>query len=135
MPKHKRRPLTPEELELDAYFAHMKLTFPGVLAYHVPNEGKRARHVAKRIGIVSGIYDIYVDEPRGGFFGLRIEMKRGDRKSKVQDSQKSMGALYLARGYMPFIAWGWESAIEITKQYLNNPITEHKQLTDTFVFA
>jgi hypothetical protein len=120
---HKKRPLTPEELELDAYFEAFHLSFPNALAYHVPNEGKRARHIAKRIGILSGVPDIFVDEARGGFFGLRIEMKRTDKKSRIQDSQKHILCLMQNRGYCAVFAWGWEQAMQFTKNYMANAPT------------
>jgi len=116
--RYKRRAMKPEELELAAYFEWIRMYYHSALAYHVPNEGRRAKHIAKRIGILAGLPDIYVDEARGGYLGLRIEMKRTDKKSRVQPTQTAMISAMVERGYACYIAWGWEEAMLQTIAYM-----------------
>jgi hypothetical protein len=66
----------------------MKYAHPDVLAFHVPNGGKRnAREGAKfkRMGVLAGVPDVLILEPKQGFNGFAVELKvKGGKLSKNQ---------------------------------------------------
>lgn len=92
------------------------------LLHHVPNGG--SRHVAeaarlKAAGVKAGCPDLYLDVARGGYHGLRIELKaQGGRISPLQD-------WWIERlreeGYMAMVCWGADEAIATIESYLRLP--------------
>lgn len=88
--------------------------------YHVGNGGSRHHLEAinlKRQGVKSGVPDICLPFPHGGFHGLYIEMKRldGGRKTKEQKDYIQ----YLSDiGYKAVFCNGFEEAINEIKEYL-----------------
>lgn len=98
--------------------------------YHVPNGGARnglegAR--LKRMGVRAGQLDLNLDVARGGFFGLRIELKatRAElgRAPQVSPQQRRIIEELREDGYYADVAEGWEAAREITLEYLARPRT------------
>jgi len=88
---------------------------------HIPNERKcsvAAGAKFKRLGVRSGIPDIYLPIPKKSYHGLWIELKRVSG-SKVQDSQKDWIAKLKAQGYAVYVAYGWMEAKAILEDYLN----------------
>lgn len=89
------------------------------LAYHSPNGGKRnGREAAKfkRMGVVPGVCDLLIDEPRNDYHGLRIELKvKGGR---LTDYQRKFLTDSQARGYYVAVCWSLDGFIECVNQYL-----------------
>lgn len=88
--------------------------------YHVPNGGKRdkATEVAlKRQGVKSGVPDIVLPVPRGGFHGLYIELKVG--KNKATKNQERWLEFLNSQGYYAIVCYGWQQAAQEIIKYLN----------------
>jgi hypothetical protein len=110
-----------EDAEQIAFFDWVRLAYPKLIAYHVPNGfgrlGRIGRLKSRRKGVTSGIPDISIDKPRGIYHGMRIEMKRL-KGGKLSDEQKEMIASLRAEGYFVAVCKGFESAREALIEYL-----------------
>ena len=77
-----------EEGLQETCMAYTRYQYPKSLSVHIPNESKskpQYRAKMKRMGLVSGMPDIMIFEPSGGYFGLAVELKR--RYGKPTDNQ------------------------------------------------
>lgn len=82
-----------------ASMRYIRLQYPDAISFHVSNEGisgSRAKQGAygtkqKRMGVLSGVSDVIILEPKGIYHGLMIELK--SKKGRISDSQK----LFLSR--------------------------------------
>lgn len=72
--------------------------------------------IMKAMGYTPGTLDIFIPEPRGGYYGLFIEMK--DFKGKKSPKQNEMIDYLTGNGYMTATCRGCFEAIDITKKYL-----------------
>lgn len=106
------------------------MAFPGVLVFAVPNAAKRSQWEASRLkaeGLRPGIPDLYVDEARGGWFGLRIEMKRASERRAINgglsDDQLKVREILLKKGYRCVTCYDSAEAIEAISWYLSLPPT------------
>ena len=80
---------TTEQIELFQWAERVKDIVPALaLMYHVPNEGKRTNgEILKAAGLKSGVPDVCLPVPSGGFHALYIELKYGRNKTtKEQDA-------------------------------------------------
>ena len=116
-----------EHTEQAKLVARVRLYYPDALLAAVPNGarlsgGARAGAQLKDEGMLPGYPDLLVDEARGGYFGLRIEMKRqkGGRLSKAQ--RETLDAL-LERGYLALCCAGVEEAWRAFEDYIHMPPT------------
>ncbi len=103
--------------------AHLRAFHPDVLVASVPNGGKRGKREAARLkaeGVLPGYPDLLIDEPRGGFHGLRVEMKR-TKGGRLSADQRRVIALLRARGYAVATCHGAADAIETIECYLATP--------------
>lgn len=87
---------------------------------HIPNEGKRgpkAARDAKRLGVRTGVPDLFLALPRGGYAGLWIEMKaKGGKLSILQEVWlKKMSSV----GYKAEVCFGYDHAVHGIVSYLN----------------
>lgn len=58
--------------------SYMDAKFPNVIYFHVANERKTSKARGgklKRMGVLAGVVDCFIDQPAHGFHGLRIELK------------------------------------------------------------
>lgn len=88
--------------------------------FHVPNGGSRGPAEAgrfKAMGVKPGVPDVFLDVPRGGFHGLRIEMKRR-HGGKVSEDQTDWIDWYNANGYRAVVCYGWDEARMEFEDYL-----------------
>lgn len=88
--------------------------------FHVPNGGSRGPAEAgrfKAMGVKPGVPDVFLDVPRGGFHGLRIEMKRR-HGGKVSEDQTDWIDWYNANGYRAVVCYGWDEARMEIEDYL-----------------
>lgn len=85
------------------------------------NNGLRLRPVqairAKRMGTRSGVSDVLLPAPRGGYHGLFIEMKR-TVGSTIQPNQRLFANAMSEQGYLVKFCRGWEQAKEEIQAYL-----------------
>lgn len=75
--------------------------YPKSLIYAVPNGGQRNAVVAAKLkaeGVLSGVPDLFVAEPKGNYHGLYVEMKNGTA-GKVSESQKEVMYKLTEKGY------------------------------------
>lgn len=95
--------------------------------WHVPNGGHRHKATAAKLkaeGVKAGIPDLVLDQARGGWHGLRIEMKaKPPHNAAVSPSQKDQLSRSEARGYCCRVALGWEQARDVLLEYLSWPVT------------
>lgn len=88
--------------------------------HSVPNGGARSARTAGRLkaeGVRRGVPDVLLDVPRGGFHGLRIELKKPGRYS-VTPEQREWIAGYIERGYRAEVCVGWIAARDLIVEYL-----------------
>lgn len=91
--------------------------------FHCPNGGSRNVVEAtklKRMGVKSGVSDLYLPYPKGSYIGLFIEMKYGN--NKLQDSQKEFLKDMSENGHYVITCYKAEDAIETIKDYLNQKL-------------
>lgn len=101
----------------------MKHFHPGVIVAAVPNGGRRTKTEAGRLkaeGVLPGYPDLLIDEPRGGYHGLRIEMKRVGGKGATV-AQKAVHARLRAAGYRVETCHGAAEATGLIDAYLRQP--------------
>lgn len=88
--------------------------------FHVPNGGSRGPAEAgrfKAMGVKRGVPDVFLDVPRGGYHGLRIEMKRR-RGGVLSDDQADWIDWYNSNGYRAVVCYGWDEARMEIEDYL-----------------
>lgn len=105
----------------------LRLQYPKVVAFAIPNGGKRnAREgaILKAEGVLAGVPDLFIAEPRGIDAGLFIEMKAG--KGAVSAAQKDMGERLLVVGYGVAVCRSFEEFKATVTTYLSRPrLQEH----------
>lgn len=96
------------------------LNYLGLLFNHSPNEGiRKPQYVVKlkRMGMSVGFPDFFIYEPRGGYHGLAIELKR--RKcGRVTEEQKKCLKELSERGYYATVCYGFDDAKAVIDRYL-----------------
>lgn len=84
-------------------------------------------------GLKAGVFDLNLDVARGGFNGLKIELKvpaqLNAKGSPIpssagvpSDDQLRWQAFYRQQGFMAEICWGFQPAIEMIKGYVAGDI-------------
>lgn len=115
-----------EQITLFEWAAAMTYTYPDLRwLYHVPNGGSRGTAEAgrfKAMGVKPGVPDVALDIPRGGFHGLRVEMKR-TKGGKLSDAQREWIVHYNAIGYRAVVCHGWQEAAKAIEEYLKEEPT------------
>jgi hypothetical protein len=90
----------------------------GIPVIHVPNEGKRSPSMGaklKRMGLRSGVPDLFIPRSRGGYHGLFVEMKVGS--NNPTERQKEWIRLLNQEGYACAVCYSFEEAIEVIGSY------------------
>lgn len=123
--KLKMTPFPTEYQECRAFWDYCQIVLKlGKRVFHHVNEGKRTyahTQALKNIGLTPGLLDYQFLIENDKYKGLWIEMKRKDginkKKNKEQDE---FIALLLDSGYYACYSYGYEHAIRIYKDYVNN---------------
>ena len=100
--------------------AHKSYGLPEFALYAVPNASKRTPKMAswmKCEGLRKGMLDLSLDAPKGGFSGLRIEMKI--KPNSVSQEQAQVINYLAGAGYAVQVCWSATEAIELIKRYLS----------------
>lgn len=87
--------------------------------HHSPNGGFRNEREGakfKAMGVKAGYPDLIIDIAKGGYHGLRIELKT--EKGKLLKHQKTRIALLESENYKCCVCYGLDSAINEIKRYL-----------------
>ena len=90
------------------------------MMYAVPNGGHRHKAVAGRMkaeGVKAGYPDINLDVMRGGYGGLRIELKVG--RNKPSQAQREWLARLDAQGYKTAVCYDLAQVQAVIVDYLN----------------
>jgi hypothetical protein len=99
---------------------HIRAFYPDCIIAAIPNGGDRTASERVRLhseGVLAGMPDLCVLEPKNGFHGLFIEMKT---KAGVVSEKQSAVALQLnAKGYLCLVSRSAPDAIKIIEGYLN----------------
>ena len=123
-------PTESEEQQTLIRFCQLHVTRYPDLAwiYAVPNGGHRSKRTAGRMkaeGVRAGYPDLALDVARGGFHGLRIELKRRRKSaSRVQSRQTEWHERLKSQGYAVHVCHGWEAARDVLLAYLALPKSE-----------
>jgi hypothetical protein len=96
-----------------------------------PQEGE----VLKALGKRRGVLDIYVDKPKHGYHGLRIELKAkspytGNWGYPTKEQKAWVEALN-NEGYYAKVCKGATDAIQTIKDYLQGTLNENKDANPT----
>lgn len=101
---------------------YLRLQYPAVLFFHVPNGGSRNRIEAaklKGMGVLPGVSDLVILEPREyrGVkpCGLLIELKA--KGGKLAGSQESFITEVQVRGYMAAVVWSFDGFKNLIDEY------------------
>ena len=119
-------PLATEEAEqiaLMRWAAYQEGLYPALKKlYHIPNGGKRGKAEAgrfKAMGVKRGVPDLFLAEPRDGYHGLYIEMKRV-KGGELSREQKDWIEALRASGYRVEVCKGWQAASVVLIDYLRH---------------
>jgi hypothetical protein len=116
--KRKRKNI--EHIDQVKVVQHFRAFFPDIIIAAIPNGGDRSPSERVRLhseGVLAGMPDLCVLEPKNGFHGLFIEMKT---KAGVVSSKQSDVNLQLnAKGYRAVVARSAAQAIKTIEEYLN----------------
>lgn len=117
----KQSEIPTEHQEQVAFFQWWAVWSRGLpyLAYAVPNGGARnavTGAILKREGVMRGIPDIFIDWPRCGYHGLRIELKRR-KGGVVSGEQREVIRRMEEVGYKVVVAKGWQEAAQAVESY------------------
>jgi hypothetical protein len=100
----------------------IRLAHPDVLYFAVPNGEFRNAETARKLkaeGVVAGVPDLMICEPRGAHHGLFVELKRdGAAPSSVKAHQVAFADELKVRGYRCETAFGFYAAKAIIEDYL-----------------
>lgn len=110
-----------------AFFAWLAIVkYPSTKWIHaIPNGGERNPIVAGKMkaeGARTGVWDVFVPVPRGGYHGLYIEFKRPEHRNHknggLTDKQVEFGEFAVAEGYKMRMAYTWREAAFHLCEYL-----------------
>lgn len=91
------------------------------LLMHIPNGTLQAMKMKQRgLGVRSGVPDLFLAIPRGGYHGLWIELKR-TRGGIISPEQIDFITLLKQQHYAAYVCKGHDSAIDLIKTYLTSP--------------
>ena len=86
----------------------------------IPNGGQRNIVVATKLkaeGVKSGVPDVCLPLPRGGYHGLYLELKVG--RNKATDNQAWWIDQLECQGYKALVVWGFAGARAAILEYLD----------------
>lgn len=95
--------------QVDA-ISYTRFNHPGVIVFHVPNEGNvpvQYREKLIEAGLLKGVSDNVILVARGGYHGALIELKRATKsKSSVSPEQVEFLRACRKEGYFTAVAFG-----------------------------
>jgi hypothetical protein len=125
-----------EHSEQVAVVAYLQMSYPDVLFWATPNGammgGGRAgairMNALKAEGLLPGVSDLIIFEPRGGYAAMFLEMKRADGGSGASDNQLWFIRQVEQRGAFGIVCNGYDEAQVVIDDYLNGRMI--KQVLD-----
>jgi hypothetical protein len=116
--KRKRKSI--EHIDQVKVVQHFRAFYPDIIIAAIPNGGDRTASERVKLhneGVLSGMPDLCVLEPKNGFHALFVEMKT---KAGVVSAKQSAVSLQLnAKGYQAVVARSAAEAIKSIEDYLN----------------
>jgi hypothetical protein len=112
----RRRHARPEDQIQRAVFAHLRARpAPGVVAFHVPNGGKRSpieAAIMKGLGVAAGVPDVIAVKD-GRVHALELKAEKG----RLTPAQECMQASLRAAGAEVATAYGLDAAIAVLERW------------------
>ena len=94
--------------------------------HHVPLGGKRDAREAmslKMSGVIPGILDLALDVARGGYHGLRVELKQPGGKCKAPSKEQAEYIKFLTeQGYATLLSNSFEEVKGFVLDYLEGRV-------------
>ncbi len=102
-----------EHVEAKDVANHTRHVYPDLLLFHVPNEGAippQYRVKLIEMGLLSGVSDFILLEPRRGYHGALIELKRASKTdaTPVSEDQRKFMEWGRRKGYFTAVCYGFE---------------------------
>lgn len=117
-----------EHDEQAAVVEYVQVRYPDALMWATPNGGHLSGNIGRRSaqmnklkgeGLLPGVSDLIIFEPRGNYSALFIEMKRTNGGSGASDNQLWFIREVEKRGAIGFVCNGADEAIPVIDDYLN----------------
>lgn len=96
-----------------------RYAYPNRLIFAIPNGGARNAVTGARLkaeGVLAGVPDLMIAEPRGYWAGLFIEMKTAT--GKLSKEQKQMQVTLTEKGYYFAVCRSFDEFRQIVTEYL-----------------
>ena len=116
--KRKRKSI--EHIDQVKVVQHIRAFYPEIIIAAIPNGGDRTASERVRLhseGVLAGMPDLCVLEPKNGFHALFVEMKT--KAGVVSGKQSAVGLQLNAKGYRAVVARSAAEAIKTIEDYLN----------------
>lgn len=112
-----------EHVEAKDVANHTYYVYPDLLLFHVVNEGAlppQYRVKLREMGLMSGVSDYILLEPRRGYHGAMIELKRASKTdaTPVSDEQKKFLKWARRKGYFTAVCYGFDEYWKCLLYYL-----------------
>ena len=123
--KRKRKSI--EHIDQVKVVQHFRAFYPDIIIAAIPNGGDRSPSERVRLhseGVLAGMPDLCVLEPKNGFHALFIEMKT--KAGVVSNKQSDVNLQLNAKGYRAVVARSAAEAIKTIEDYLNGQSTNHE---------
>ena len=124
----KRKRKNTEHIDQVKVVQHFRAFYPDVIIAAIPNGGDRSPQERVRLhseGVLAGMPDLCVLEPKNGFHALFVEMKT--KAGVVSDKQSALGLQLNAKGYKAVVARSAAEAIKSIEDYLNGKTKEERK--------
>lgn len=119
-----------EQAEVVAWIRETRTTVSDLwLVTAVPHAEQSKAQAGKKWaeGVEAGYPDLLLDSPRGGYHGLRVEMKKladyGYARGAPREDQRNWHIRLARAGYCVVTCWGSAVAIAVFRWYLALPVT------------
>ena len=102
----------------------LRLQHPDLLCFAIPNGGARNAVTGARLkaeGVLAGVPDLMIAEPRGYWAGLFIEMKTAT--GKLSKEQKQMQETLTEKGYSFAVCRSFDEFRQIVTDYMRKADT------------
>ena len=121
----KRKRKNTEHIDQVKVVQHFRAFYPDIIIAAIPNGGDRSPLERVRLhseGVLAGMPDLCVLEPKNGFHALFVEIKT--KAGVVSAKQSAVGLQLNAKGYRSVVARSAADAIKTIEEYLNGQTKE-----------
>ena len=124
------RNIIPKEYQIQQAIIDWSQYHPILKLYLICVENERKCSILqgvkrKRMGVKSGVSDLFLAYPSNGYHGLWVELKRNEN-AKVTIEQRAWIEKMNLIGYRAHIAYGFDHAVKIITEYLKQNPTHVK---------